>query len=233
MRLTISKRLILGNLIGCAALVALIFMVLKNASRSEQEAVHTRDEAAVYALKARELQIESIQVQQWLQDISATRAATGFDDGFKFAEEHADRFRQLLSEFEQLYGGKKDFSQQAFVAELRSAFEDYYKLGRTMAQAYIEGGPEGGNPLMKDFDPAAEKINTKLDELVAYHNRGLDQAMGNVIAAAQSNVRSGWLFGGLGILVALGAGVWFLDRLPVRWLRPYRQCSKSRKEMGI
>ena len=36
-----------------------------------------------YTFKAKDLQLHIIQVQQWLTDISTTRGAEGYDDGFK------------------------------------------------------------------------------------------------------------------------------------------------------
>ena len=40
-----------------------------------------KDESLVFAMHAKNFQVASIQVQQWLTDISATRGAEGFDDG--------------------------------------------------------------------------------------------------------------------------------------------------------
>ena len=38
-----------------------------------------------------------------LSDISATRAAEGFDDGFAMAEVHASAFHEILGEFQTHY----------------------------------------------------------------------------------------------------------------------------------
>ena len=85
------------------------------------------------AMAAKDLRYHVVQVQQWLTDVSATRAAEGYADGFDKAREHASRCRDLFARFE------GDATVQAAdrqrLAELRSAFESYYTVGKTMAQA--------------------------------------------------------------------------------------------------
>lgn len=51
----------------------------------------SRIESASFAIKAKDMQVAVIQVQQWLTDISATRGLEGFDDGFAEAKIQADR----------------------------------------------------------------------------------------------------------------------------------------------
>lgn len=51
----------------------------------QTHARETRDVYAALALKAKDMRLHVVQVQQWLTDISATRAAPGFDDGFATA----------------------------------------------------------------------------------------------------------------------------------------------------
>ena len=45
------------------------------------------------SMLASSLKLQVVQVQQWLTDISATRAAEGFDDGLREAEKYAKAFR--------------------------------------------------------------------------------------------------------------------------------------------
>ena len=43
---------------------------------------YSRTDSVDYLLKVKEMQLSTIQVQQWLTDVSTTRAAPGFDAGF-------------------------------------------------------------------------------------------------------------------------------------------------------
>lgn len=147
------------------------------------------------AMAAKDLRYHVVQVQQWLTDVSATRAAEGYADGFDKAREHASRCRDLLARFE------GDATVQAAdrqrLAELRSAFESYYTVGKTMAQAYVDGGPASGNAMMTTFDAAAERITAAVDgfvdELTGRHANSL-AAVAQHATATREHVRVGsWL----------------------------------------
>lgn len=71
--------------------------------------------------KADELKLSVVQVQQWLTDISATRAAEGFDDGLDEAAVYADKVRTLIEELRQL--GNTNETQLNAISE---SFEAYY-----------------------------------------------------------------------------------------------------------
>lgn len=120
--------------------------------------------------KADELKLSVVQVQQWLTDISATRAAEGFDDGLKEAESYAGRVRELVDELKGMKG-----ADLAKLEEIASSFEAYYETGINMAQAYIDKGPEGGNAMMGEFDKVAEDINTRVDEYKTYADDQIDK----------------------------------------------------------
>lgn len=108
--------------------------------------------------KADELKFDVVQVQQYLSDISATRASKGYDDGFDEAEKYAQNVKALTAELLKLNPGK-----QEEIKEIEKSFEPYYETGVHMAQAYIEGGPEKGNSLMGEFDRTAEKISKNVE----------------------------------------------------------------------
>lgn len=76
-----------------------------------------------------ELVLSVVQVQQWLTDISATRAAEGYDDGFDEAEAHAQNFYNTL---DKLVETNPAYQEKA--KELRSKFTPYYEVGKQMAR---------------------------------------------------------------------------------------------------
>lgn len=112
--------------------------------------------------KTDELKLSIVQVQQWLTDISATRGQDGLNDGFDEAEANANKFHDLISDLTSL-------APENYMAyqELLPLFDQYYKVGQTMAHAYIRFGPSGGNQIMAEFDTAAENLTVKLEALVA------------------------------------------------------------------
>lgn len=108
--------------------------------------------------KTEQLKLNVVQVQQWLTDISATRATDGLDDGFELADEHAQIVRNLIAELNQI-----NENNEKELAIILDQFEEYYKTGIKMATDYIDEGPTKGNLTMLEFDDKAEEINYSLD----------------------------------------------------------------------
>lgn len=142
----------------CMILVGLQTYQLMNIQQQLHDVKQIRERNLRTVMDAAELKLSVVQVQQWLTDISATRAAEGYDDGFDEAEVYARRFRAIASKRARLFPEEAE-QWEAYLA----AFEDYYELGREMAWRYIEGGPEMGNPWMDRFDRAASELNSQVD----------------------------------------------------------------------
>ena len=51
---------------------------------------HIKNESVAFALLAKDMEKDVTQVQQFLSDVSATRAQDGLDDGFRAAAEYHD-----------------------------------------------------------------------------------------------------------------------------------------------
>lgn len=145
-----------------------------------------------HMLNFNEIKIDVIQIQQWLTDISATRATEGYDDGFGEAENYykdaVNRIDRAITEHEK----RGDKEQVALFNETKISLNDYYNMGKEMAQAYIDGGPEKGNPMMDKFDPFAGKISSQMDTLVTASMKELTSSFG--ILKAHSKATSQVLF---------------------------------------
>lgn len=113
------------------------------------------------------------QVQQWLTDISATRARDGLNDGFDEAAAFADQFASDLDKAYVLLERMSEdpklkdnvVSVRAALDSARDAFPGYYSMGQKMAQSYIDHGPSEGNKLMGDFDAHAAAINDGVGQI--------------------------------------------------------------------
>uniref|UniRef100_UPI0040489516 methyl-accepting chemotaxis protein n=1 Tax=Aliarcobacter sp. TaxID=2321116 RepID=UPI0040489516 len=116
-----------------------------------------------------ELQKDVIQVQQWLTDVSATRGAEGYDDGFKIAKEYFDAGNKLLDEIIQGHKQKKELKFVEDLENFKIDFNKYYEIGLKMANSYVKYGPEQGNKLMSELDPFSTKLTEKLDFWIEKH----------------------------------------------------------------
>lgn len=133
--------------------------------------------------KADELKLNVVQVQQWVTDISATRAAEGFDDGLDEAAVYAKKVHSGIDELKKI-----DSSNTDQLDKIAASFEDYYKAGVEMAHAYIENGPEGGNKLMESFDAVAEDINNKVDGFTKTSNQAITKSIAKIKASIWTSV---------------------------------------------
>ncbi|MBS4192575.1 methyl-accepting chemotaxis protein [Bacillus sp. FJAT-49705] len=127
------------------------------------------------------LKLDTVQVQQWLTDISATRAAEGYDDGFTEAEKYAKDFRDTIAQLQSLDAANED----QYIVFL-SSFNSFYEMGKEMAQAYINGGPTQGNKVMDKFDSYAEDINTKLDDVVSITEVTMTNKIASLVERTQT-----------------------------------------------
>lgn len=144
-----------------------------------------KDESIEKVLKAERLKLDVIQVQQWLTDISATRAAKGFDDGFEVAEEYALDFMKTLEELKALETPEKAEE----ISNYEQSFNAYYELGKEMAKAYIEFGPERGNILMDEFDAFSEEINDQVGNYVDQAIENLHKDINEMHEGTKTNIK--------------------------------------------
>ena len=122
----------------------------------------TKTESVAFAMRAKDMERNVVEVQQFLQDISATRGQDGLDSGFKEAKGRYDEFNNDLAKFQKMYADEGDKTGLAQVQKLKERFEDYYAKGSRMAHAYVDGGPAAGNRQMADFDKTADELHTAL-----------------------------------------------------------------------
>ncbi|WP_224037856.1 methyl-accepting chemotaxis protein [Clostridium gelidum] len=125
--------------------------------------------------KTDKLKLDVVEVQQWLTDISATRAAEGFDDGFDKAEKYAQDVKIITEELKQI-----NPESTVEIVKIEKAFEPYYETGKTMATAYIDGGPEKGNVSMEKFDSTAEEINSEVDNFKISASENIETSIKNI-----------------------------------------------------
>ena len=125
--------------------------------------------------KTDKLKLDVVEVQQWLTDISATRAAKGFDDGFDKAENYAQDVNVIIEELKQI-----NPENTAEIEKIDKSFKPYYKTGKTMAKAYIDGGPEKGNLSMEEFDGTAEAINGEVDNFNSLASENINTSIKNI-----------------------------------------------------
>ncbi len=169
-----SIRFKLSALFGLlfAALIGVGLLAHQTTARMQQGfvrngeivAAFTEREVPLMATLGR-VKLDVVEVQQWLTDISATRAEDGLADGFGEAETAARAFAADAAEAARIAGQIGDARLNGAVERLGAAFPAFYATGKRMARAYVDGGPAAGNRVMADFDAAAEAMAASVDRL--------------------------------------------------------------------
>lgn len=205
--MTIKKRLFIGFLSLIFLAVAGSLLNIHSLEGIKEKALVTQKTSAPLALDAADMKLCVVQVQQWLTDISATRGAEGFDDGFAEAENYAVRFREVLGKFRKTYQDKGDQAGLTKVAAIEKDFEEYYRVGKQMANAYIQFGPEQGNVMMGKFDPFAAKLSEHVGKFVKEQMSSLHLSQEAIVGDSRSSINIAIAILILSVVVGMGVAV--------------------------
>lgn len=132
----------------------------------EKNIEQMKSERIVHTLTALKIERNVIQIQQWLTDISVTRAYAGLDKGFDKAEQHYQSLLKGLRYFRDEYQEDNNQAGIKKIDLLKSEIDDFYETGKKMAQVYITDGPENGNRIMFEFDKHSEELSSTLNLFV-------------------------------------------------------------------
>lgn len=152
------------------------------AMQREVDVVKRLGRVAELTTEIKSIQIDVIQVQQFLTDISATRGLDGLADGTELAEEHAKSFSARATTITQIGNELELPAIVTAMQEAQTAFQPYYDQGKAMAKSYVAEGPAGGNKLMGSFDNSAQTMTSAIDSLITVGDQAsasaLTEAMG-------------------------------------------------------
>ncbi len=165
--LSIRARILLGFAIPILLFIGFTVWLGSQLAQVKQALQIVSEQSVQYALLAKDLDKNVVQIQQFLSDVSATRGKDGMDDGFKNAQDNFSELNAGLTKFEKHFADTGDTAGVKSIQEVRSNAKDYFETGNTMAKAYVAGGPDSGNKLMGGFDAASEKLQKAMEPFVA------------------------------------------------------------------
>jgi methyl-accepting chemotaxis protein len=164
--LSIRKKLLLNAAVPLLLLAAFALWLWLGLTGMQQRVSEGLTAKVQFALLAKDLERNVVQVQQFLSDVSATRGQDGLDDGFKLAGDNRAEFLANVARFRDHLKSQHAEDQLQALESVSVNFEIYFKAGVEMAHAYVDGGPSEGNKLMPAFDKASETLQDGLDAFV-------------------------------------------------------------------
>jgi methyl-accepting chemotaxis protein len=210
----LSSKMGLGFAVPLTIMALLVAIVFAHLTSMEKNSVVIKDrsvESAAFMGIARQMKLDTVQIQQWLTDISATRGLDGLNDGFDEAQKSYDSFVTGLAQFKRMYEKKDSADGIKQVEEIEKALVSYYEAGKKMAQAYVDGGPEMGNKFMASFDEAAENMTENLTPFVEAQESELAESLSAIVQSA-GKTQNFILIAGLLTLLAGAAIAFFTTR---------------------
>ena len=147
------------------------------------EAARTLARLDELQLLQKQIQLDVVQVQQFLTDVSATRGLNGLDDGWGEAAKNADAFHRDVARGLVLARALGATGVERALSDCAKAFDPYYATGQTMAHGYVKKGPAVGNRLMPQFDAASDEMTRTVE-----NSRGAMDAQAAQISAEAARV---------------------------------------------
>ncbi|MDE2419370.1 MAG: diguanylate cyclase, partial [Burkholderiales bacterium] len=220
--MSIRTRILLGFALPIALFLAFTVWLSGQLSYIKHGMEEMSNESVRYALLATQVEKNVVQIQQFLSDVSATRARDGLDDGFKKAKDNLDALTASLDMFEKHFSSTGDAASLKTIKEIRFRAAGYFETGQAMAHAYVAGGPESGNKLMGSFDAASESLQKELEPFVKAQ-------VAKMRADVQANVKKADQISETALIIVVCA---VLSALVVAWRVTFSITSPLNKALG-
>ncbi|MDR3461971.1 MAG: HAMP domain-containing methyl-accepting chemotaxis protein [Beijerinckiaceae bacterium] len=160
-------------------------IVIGNSQRDQLKTAKSQTTSLVNNLipllvAVRDMQVDVVQVQQYLTDASATHNAESFNDAAKYYKDFSVQealVRSLLSRIDAPQDRQRIAHMVGALDELDGRFKTFDEQGIAMAHVYIDKGTEAGNVIMAKFDPMSDESFHRLDAFVADIRGFIDEHM--------------------------------------------------------
>jgi len=124
-----------------------------------------RTEILPQAFRFLDLKIDVIQVQQLITDSSATKSL----DGLNEADRYFSDGNRILNKMIDDHKNTDEPEMVKALEQFQRDFNEFYSIGKKMAQTYIKYGVAKGNQEMLKLDPYATKLANKLEIWIKEH----------------------------------------------------------------
>jgi methyl-accepting chemotaxis protein len=140
-------------------------------------AEHVKNVTLPAVLTVDQMDLQRVDVQQYLTDVAATRERGAYEE----ARRAADGFLANVEKYRDMFRQEGNEAGLARLAAIDSAFRRFNAAGRDMAETYLLEGAEAGNQKMRTFDEASDAIAKVLSDF-----RGEQLAQAEAMAARTS-----------------------------------------------
>ena len=157
--MSFKAKITFGFAVTIALMLIVIAYTLTNVISNRDHLKEIKGSDLPSALLSAQMSFDTVQIQQFLQDVSATH----HDEGYEDAKSAYDDFKQSITQFRILYAASPE--KLKLIDELDTKIDTFYAMGKTMAQKYVDEGIESGNVMMDEFDQIALDMTNNMAQL--------------------------------------------------------------------
>lgn len=188
--------------------LVILLIGLISANMSEKRAEEINKNIFPKTMLLNRLERDITHIKFWLANISATRAARGFDEGIIEADSYYADGKQTLKKLLSLH--KDEPANVRILNEIQTVFDAYYLTGIETAKAYIESGPTYGNEMLKVLTIVSKTLSTRLDSLLGEYNNNLTNGIADIYSSSLFMKRF-FVMGGIIVFVLSAFVSYFLS----------------------
>ena len=196
-RVSFKSKIVLGFFAIIGLMVILIISTLVNYARTEQDLQKIKDVFLPNALLSGQMARDIVQVQQFLNNVSATHDPAAYVD----ADRSREDFKHGLEQYRQF--ATNDTVKLKAIDTLEMSFDAFYVDGKRMTEAYLNEGSEAGNQIMGDFDHAASKLSSQMIRLRNSESNGAKASIQNIFDDTHKMRNTLWLMASVIISLAV------------------------------
>ncbi len=168
----------------------------------EKDSEKTAKQLLPIAITAKDVKFGVCNIQQFLTDASATKDEKSIGE----SREAAKQLQDDLSKLKKIYNEVGDKESLTKIADIEKRFDEYQKVGESMAQAYIKDGTEAGNKEMEVFDKESEALAKSVEELSTSSTKQIMTSSSSISSSLKTSLTLSLIFGLIGavsLIVAL------------------------------
>jgi methyl-accepting chemotaxis protein len=195
--ITFKTKIASGFFIIISLMIVLITSTLINYSHTEKDLQKIKDVFLPNALLSGQMARDVVQVQQFLNNVSATKNPAAYTD----AEHSREDFKNGLAQYRQYAAA--DSNKLKAIDILEMGFDTFYVDGKRMSEAYINEGSDAGNQIMGDFDHAASKLSSQMIRLRNSESNGAKNSIQDIFDSTQKMRTTLWIMASVIITMAI------------------------------
>ncbi len=194
-----------GNRLGIGFGLILILMILTtlvtfwSLQTVDSSTSQVVDESLPFTLLSEKMVLNTVQVQQFLTDVSATHDRSGLED----AASAAKALRAGIEKFRVMFRAENDREALRQIDEIETAFNTFETNGQRMAETYLASGIEAGNEIMAEFDEDSIRLATMINRFSEQQVEEIYRNGAQIVTASQQVKTLQLLFSGIALILGI------------------------------